>query len=109
MSLQDTPTMPLLLLLPKNIEGSELRIIQEIGMSYTMLGTRLLDDSTGSRTKAIENEQQRDAGMINYHILQCWLQGSGIAPITWEKLIQVLKEIELKELARRIEISLQRK
>ena len=40
-------------------------------------------------------------------ILKQWIQGKGMQPVQWSTLIDVLKEIELSELAKKIEESLQ--
>ena len=62
-------------------------------------GALLLDDSTGTRVKNLEHQQQRNAERINQEILQEWLTGSGKNPVTWETLVEVIRDIELSTLA----------
>ena len=42
---------------------------------------------------------------INKEILSKWLQGLGKQPVTWSKLIEVLRDIDLNSLANDIESS----
>ena len=48
------------------------------------------------------HEHQRDAELINLKILQKWINGVG-QPVSWDTLVQVLKDIQLHELARKVE------
>ena len=44
-----------------------------------------------------------DAEQINSEILQEWLTGKGKQPVTWTTLVEVLRDIELSNLAGEIE------
>ena len=102
------PTLPLLLdfRLRNSDDDEGLNIIDQIGTTYRMLGTMLLNDDTGAITDAIEQRFNQKAPDINYEILRRWLQGGGKSPVTWMTLVKVLRQIQLKELARKIENSL---
>ena len=102
------PTLPLLLdfRLSDSDDDEGLNIIDQIGTTYRMLGTMLLNDDNGALTEAIEQRFNQRASDINYEILKRWLQGGGKSPITWMTLVKVLRQIQLKELARKIENSL---
>ena len=50
---------------------------------------------------SIVHEHQRDAELINLKILQKWINGIG-QPVSWDTLVQVLKDIQLHELARKV-------
>lgn len=69
-----------------------------------MFGPLLLSDDTGAITDA---QFHRNAFDINSEVLKRWLRGNDLSPVTWETLVGVLKRIDLKELARKIETSLQ--
>ena len=71
----------------------KLNITEQIGVNYFAFGTILLDDSNGVTVKALENEYLRNAANINYAILQRWLCGTGLKPVTWSSLIMVLEKI----------------
>ena len=92
-----TPTMPLLLSFPGNIN-----IAQQIGTTYTVFGTFLLNDDNQKRVTALARQCTNDASEINMAILREWLQGSGVKPVTWGKLVEVLKKCRL-DLAEKIE------
>ena len=76
-----------------------LDITQEIGDS-TKFATLLLDDKRGNILQGIDDKNR------NYEILHRWIQGRGRTPVTWETLVEVLKEAGLKQLASDIEPSL---
>lgn len=83
--------------------GNTVNIVQQIGTHYSTLGSLLLEDDTGSITKAIFTQFQLNAVMINQDILTQWLQGQGKKPVAWSTLIDTLKDAELSELAQMIE------
>ena len=80
-----------------------LNIPREIGTKYNEFGIHLLKDDNGVRVRSMEHELNRAAEDINHRILQEWLEGRGINPVSWTTLIDVLRTIELNELATLIE------
>ena len=77
--------------------------MQEIGPHYSTLGTLLLDHDTGA---AIIDKHHHNAREINQEILTLWLQGQGKKPVTWSTLIDVLRDMDLSELAQAIQKAL---
>ena len=75
----------------------------EIATKYVQFGTFLLVDRTGSRLKIMAHKHLNDAERINTEILQEWLTGRGMQPVTWATLVEVLRDIELSTLAGEIE------
>ena len=67
-----------------------------------MFGIILLNDQTGSRIRSFKKECQGDAEDVMLRILQEWIEGKGL-PVTWESVIQTLKDIELTSLADHIQ------
>ena len=102
---EDRPTLPKLLNF-KTSSGT-VNIAKRIGADYNLLGIFLLQDEDGTVTDAIADEHHHNAFKVNYDILKQWIQGKGMQPVQWSTLIDVLKEIELSELAKKIEESLQ--
>ena len=51
----------------------------------------------------VHSMHQQDTEQINVKIFQKWLNGMGLQPVSWETLTQVLKDIQLNELAKEIE------
>ena len=76
-----------------------INIAVQIGTKFIQFGELLLDDRNGSRTKQIAKENSYDAEQINTVILKEWLSGRGKHPVTWETLIEVLRDIKLRVLA----------
>ena len=84
------PTLPQLL---------RLKIPQRVGANYSTFGILLLNDTVGSRVRALKKECQGDADDIILRILQEWLEGRGFGPVTWETLIKTLRDSDLSALA----------
>ena len=99
-SLASRPTLPLLINFKTS--GTTINILKEIGTNYSALGPLLLNDNSGEVIKAIVSEHQRNVDAINQEILTRWLKGSGKQPVAWSTLIEVLKDVELLELAEMI-------
>ena len=71
-----------------------MNIAEQIGANYLKFGIFLLEDSNGAIVTALENEHLKNAERINVTILQRWLNGKGVKPVTWPSLVTVLREIE---------------
>ena len=105
--LASKPTLPELLSY-KTSSGSTVRIVQQIGTHYPILGPLLLNDDTGAVISAIVSRYQLNADAINQEILTQWLQGQGKTPVSWSTLTDLLKEVGLSELSQMIQDSLTR-
>ena len=103
-STDPNPTLPSLIHF-KTTDRS-INIAERIGRKYSMLGPLLLNDITGAVTGAIEGQCHHDAVNINLKILQKWISGGGIQPVTWSTLTKALRDVGLAELAREIEQNL---
>ena len=77
-------------------------IPREVGVKYFDFGIHLLQDITGAHIRDLEHEHSKCGEKINKIILSEWLEGKG-RPVTWATLVEVLRIIELGELAREIE------
>ena len=83
--------------------GELIRIKKKIGSYYEELGYDLLNDDDGIITEEISDQCHSNGPRIVGKIFQRWLLGQGRHPVTWRTLIEVLKNIELSELAKDIE------
>ena len=81
----ERPTLPELL---------RLRVPQSVGDNYSTFGTFLLNDESGSRVDDIEDTYSGKPERIIRKILQEWIGGKGL-PLTWESLIQTLRDTGL--------------
>lgn len=79
-----------------------INIPREISTQYQAFGTILLKDATGNLVESFEHKYNRDCYYINRAILKHWINNGGLLPVTWPTLIEVLENIEMKELARLI-------
>ena len=88
----DPPSMPELL---------HLRVPQNVGANYSTFGIILLNDETGSRVHSFKLACLGEPEDVLLRILQEWLEGKGL-PVTWESLIQTLRDTDLSVLAEQI-------
>ena len=89
---------------PSLPELLSLKVPQEVGANYSTFGIFLLNDRTGSRIRSFKKECQGDAEDVMLRILEEWLEGKGL-PVTWESLVQTLRNIDLSVLADQIQAS----
>ena len=83
-----------------------INIPRVVGTKYHSLGTQLLLESFGY-IRSLERELDKNAERINCQIFQEWLDGKGRKPTSWATLVGVLNDIEMGELAKKIETSLE--
>ena len=76
-----------------------INIPQQISTHCRMFGILLLEDSNGARISAIFEHCRDNPEKINLAILQEWVEGSGKQPVTWDTLVEVLRDAELTVLA----------
>ena len=79
-------------------DGAKINIPQKIGTKYSQFGVQLLNDETGEEIDAVVAKCREDAEQINFEILKLWVRGKG-KPLSWDVLIDVLKDIGLGTLA----------
>ena len=75
----------------------------EIGCKYQNFGAQFLQEHTSAHIDDLEHQYQRNGENVNRHILQEWLEGGGRKPTTWATLAMVLHDIEMGELAAKLE------
>ena len=80
-----------------------INIPREISTQYFQFGVLLLEDKTGAQLQNISHKHREDPEQINMDILQQWIDGKGKTPVTWQTLIQVLRDVKLITLADDIE------
>ena len=78
-----------------------LKVPERAGVHYTKFGTLLLNDTTGCRVKNIEKSNKEDPELIVINILRDWLSREP-TPVTWENIIETLRESGLSGLAKEI-------
>ena len=88
------PTLPELL---------RLDVPEGIGTNYSKFGVLILNDNLGNQVDVIEEEYHGKPVRICRKILQEWLAGKGLRPVTWETLVQTLRDTKLTLLADKIQ------
>ena len=81
-------------------------IAVKIGTDYELFGTFLLQDNDGNKVKSIERSERGDPLRITVEILRQWLQGNGKLPVSWQTLVQCLRNSNLNVISDSIETSL---
>ena len=81
----------------------KLKLPVKLGANFHNFGIFLLDDTIGTRVRAMELKHRGDGEAIVRDILCQWLEGRGIS-VSWSSLITTLKEIDQNVLARDIEM-----
>ena len=81
-------------------------IVAEIQNDYELLGTLLLEESSGSVVRSIKTAECGSPLDSTVAIFHQWLQGKGRQPVTWRTLIECLRDINLNVVAESIEDAL---
>lgn len=74
-------------------------IVGEIANDYEKFGIQLLKDEHGTTIKSIGIAQLHNPVDITVEILRRWLLGSGRSPVTWQTLVECLREAKLNTAA----------
>ena len=78
----------------------------EIGTNYEKFGTLLLEDKKGNKVDSIVKSKHYISVDITVEILKQWLQGKGRKPVTWQTLVNCLRDTNLNAVADDMESSL---
>ena len=97
----DKPSLCKLLKYPG--ERRRINIPEEISKNYKKFGTFLLKDDNGTIVSGIERTNMYNVDEINVAILEKWISGKGQKPITWDTLVNCLRDTDLNALANDIE------
>ena len=98
------PDLPTLRRFP--VRNGFIDIAAKIGTDYELFGTFLLQDNDGNKVKSIERSERGDPLRITVEILRQWLQGNGKMPVSWQTLVQCLRNSNLNVISDSIETSL---
>ena len=83
-----------------------INVVEEIGSNYYEFGVLLLNDS-GNYIRALERQYNNNCTAIVSEIVRVWNEGRRNAkPCEWRHLIETLLEIQLTNLADKIQSSL---
>ena len=100
-SADDRPDLNDLRKLP--VKDGVKNIVAEIQNDYIRLGGCLLEDEGGNKVNGIEKAKRDDPVAITEEILRQWRLGKGKEPVTWQTLVDCLREAQLNVAADDIE------
>ena len=102
------PTVKMLTSLSILVDGEKqnLKIIQGTCTHYSNLAMYLLEDDNCEIVDCFEEKYHHDPEKIVAAVYKKWISGTGKRPVSWQTLVDVLREIELNSLADEIEIAL---
>lgn len=101
----DRPSLTELLDFP--YRDKTIDILESIGTDYMTFGLFLLNDENGRIVSSIEKQRMQRSHEINKDILDRWIAGNGLKPVTWNTLVKCLRKAKLHTLANDIEAVLQ--
>ena len=93
-----TPTLGKLSVL-KTAAGKKIKIIESVAPLWQSLGDQLEFDSCGSKLGLIKATHPTDPKACCRDMFQHWLNGNGVRPCSWRKLIELLEDCDLDDLA----------
>ena len=79
--------------------GEKIEIIKTISPNWDTFGENLSLDSDGKTIDDIKEKHKDDHESGCKEMFKLWLSGSGVRPVTWRKLVQVLEDSDYKALA----------
>ena len=99
--LDATPTLGRLSVL-RTAEGKKIKIIEAVAPRWQTLGDQLEFDSRGIKLGLIKATHPTDLIACCREMFQHWLNGHGVRPCSWHKLIELLEDCDLAELAKEV-------
>ena len=94
------------LLLLKSADGKKIRIISRLAPHWNDLGVLMNFDQTGAEVETIERKYRSDPKDCCRAMFQHWLNGNGVSPCTWGKLIELIEDLDQEVLAQEIQNAL---
>ena len=99
------PTLAALFMLQTS-QGKKIHIIKRMAPFWRDLGSLMDFDESGSEVVIIEGKHRGDPKDCCRAIFQHWVNGNGIKPCSWRKLIELIKDCEQEMLAEEIQMVL---
>ena len=91
-ALDSHPTLANLLSLTTSDGVAKIRIINSLAPNWRCLAGYLDFDKDGTEIKTIEATHPNNPKACCQEVFQQWLQGRGIRPCTWAKLIELVRD-----------------
>ena len=83
----------------RNAEEKKVKIVETVAPKWQRLGDQLEFDERGSQLDLIKAKYPNDPVECCREMFKHWLNGNGVRPCSWRKLIQLLKDCDFEVLA----------
>ena len=83
-------------------KGKKIKIIEAVAPQWLILGDLLEFDARGNKLDLIKATYPADPLACCRDMFQHWLDGHGVRPCSWRKLIELLEDCDLAELAKQV-------
>ena len=100
-----TPSLALLSVL-KTHEGKKIQIIKRMAPHWHDLGALMDFDESGTELATIDSKHRGDPKECCRAVFQHWVNGNGVRPCSWRKLIEVIDDCDQETLAKEIQTAL---
>jgi hypothetical protein len=97
-----TPTLRTLAVLQIG-KGKKINIIETVSTKWQKFGALLDFDGSGTKLELIKKTYPSDPEDCCRSMFQHWLNGNGVKPCSWRKLIELLEDSKFKSLAKDVE------
>ena len=97
-----TPTLGKLSVL-KTAEGKKIKIIESVAPLWQSLRDQLEFDKSGSKLGLIKATHPNDPKACCRDMFQHWLNGNGVRPCSWRKLIELLDDCDFEGLTAEVQ------
>ena len=86
--------------------GKKIKIIESVAPLWQSLGDQLEFDKSGSKLELIKATHPNDPKACCRDMFQHWLNGNGVRPCSWGKLVELLEDCDQPDLAKEIQDAL---
>ena len=104
-TLDAKPTLAKLAVL-RTAEGKKIKIIERVAPFWQSLGDQLDFDESGSKLALIKAEHPTNPEACCRAMFQHWLNGNGVKPCSWRKLVELIDDLDQEVLAQEIQTAL---
>ena len=87
----------------KSKSGERINIINKVSPRWSEFAVQLDFDNDGTTMQMIRERCYPDPEDCCKEMMREWLSGKGRQPVTWELLVEILKDCELEVLAKQVE------
>ena len=103
-----TDTRPTLAMLSslKISNGKKIQVIKRVAPFWQDLGSLMDFDESGTELATIGDKHRGDPKECCRAVFQYWLNGNGVRPCSWRKLIALIKDCDQEVLAEEIQTAL---